>query len=206
MSADNGKRVRRTVEASREAILEVAERHLVEDGPAGVKVQKIGRELGISDATIHYHFGNRDGLLEALLRHSGQRFTRELALAYEGEQLIDARRVLELLNDLYGKRGGARLAAWLVQSGWTPAGSGMLLDLCHGLNAQQALEAQASGSCPPTLEDTQKLVALLSALAFTQAIMGDALLRSVGLESLEAGALDSWALRQTHQLPPRTET
>lgn len=206
MSADNGKRVRRTLEASREAILEVAERHLVEDGPAGVKVQKIGRELGISDATIHYHFGNRDGLLEALLRHSGQRFSRELAQASEGEQPIDARKVLGLLNDLYGKRGGARLAAWLVQSGWTPAGSGMLLDLCQRLNAQQALEAEANGAPPPTLEDTQKLVALLSALAFTQAIMGDALPRSVGLDGLEASALDSWALRQTHQLLPRAET
>lgn len=186
------KRVRRTVEDSRASILEVAERHLSEDGPAGVKVQKIGRELGLSDAAIHYHFGSRDGLLEALLIYSGQRFVRDLATASQDVGPVDVQQASHLLNDLYGRRGAARLAAWLIQSGWTPPGSGMLLDLCKRLHDQRAGQAESAGERPDNLEDTQKLVAVLSALAFTNAIVGDALFRSVGLGGMTADELTSW--------------
>lgn len=53
MAKAEGRRVRRTVEASRQAILETAERHLAAEGPNGVKVQRFATELGMTDAAIH---------------------------------------------------------------------------------------------------------------------------------------------------------
>ena len=62
------KRTRRPAREARQRILEAAEQKLIEGGPDAVRVQTLGRELGITDAAIHHHFGNRDGLLEALLQ------------------------------------------------------------------------------------------------------------------------------------------
>ncbi|HEX5380180.1 MAG TPA: helix-turn-helix domain-containing protein [Phenylobacterium sp.] len=189
-----GKRIRRSVEASKHAILEVAERHLIDDGPNGVKVQKIGRELGITDAAIHYHFGNREGLLEALLRFSGRRFVDDFAAMAESVDLasFSLDQAARLLTDLYGRRGGARLAMWLVLSGWSPKGSGMLLPMATLLNEARTRRALDRGLEVPTLEDSQRLIALLSALAFAQALTGDAVLRSVGLNNLAPDAFLSW--------------
>ena len=51
------RRVRRSPEEARRAILEAAEKHLVEGGPEAVRVQVVARDLGLSDAAIYHHFG-----------------------------------------------------------------------------------------------------------------------------------------------------
>lgn len=194
MEGEVRKRVRRTVEASRRTILEAAERHLIAEGPHGVKVQTIARDLGLTDAAIHYHFGNREGLLEALLRFSGRRFVDELALAMEGKDpsSFDLDQAARLLADLYGRRGTARLAMWLILSGWSPSGAGMLQPLADWLHLSRASRAERLGLAAPRLEDSQKLIALLSAVTFTQALSGDALLRSVGLTAVPPDDFLSW--------------
>ena len=50
----------------RERILEVAERMFAEHGMAGVGLRAITTEAGVNLASIAYHFGPKDGLLEAL--------------------------------------------------------------------------------------------------------------------------------------------
>lgn len=188
------KRVRRTVEASRQAILEAAERYLIAEGPHGVKVQAIARDLGLTDAAVHYHFGNREGLLEALLRFSGRRFLDELAVAMDGQDptSLDLGTAARLLSDLYERRGTARLAMWLILSGWSPTGAGMLEPLAFGVHQWRSSQAERLGLAPPLLEDSQKLIALLSAVTFTQALSGDAQLRSVGLPGLPSDDFLSW--------------
>ncbi|WP_332767699.1 TetR/AcrR family transcriptional regulator [Phenylobacterium sp.] len=194
MESQVRRRVRRTVEASRQTILETAERYLAEEGPHGVKVQRIARDLGLTDAAIHYHFGNREGLLEALLRFSGRRFVDELTLAMEasGSPSFDLGKAARLLTDLYERRGAARLAMWLILSGWSPSGGGMLQPLVDWLHEARTRRALESGLTAPQLEDSQKLIALLSAVTFAQALSGDALLRSVGLQALPREDFLSW--------------
>lgn len=194
MEREAGKRVRRTVEASRQAILETAEGYLIAEGPQGVKLQRIARDLKITDAAIHYHFGNRDGLLETLLRFSGRRFSDELAavMAARGPAALDLETAAGLLRDLYERRGTARLAMWLILSGWSPQGAGMLEPLADGLHAARTRQALAGGLPAPPREDSQKLAALLSAVTFTQALTGDATLRSVGLSELAPDDFLAW--------------
>src|SRR5688572_765466 len=182
MAKAQGTRVRRTVEASRQAILETAERYLAAEGPNGVKVQKIATDLGMTDAAVHYHFKNREGLLEALLRFSGRRFVGELeqAMARQDGADFDLARAGDLLTELYERRGTARLAMWLVLSGWSPSGEGMFLPLAEWLHADRTRRAAAAGQAAPDLADSQKLIALVAAVTLTQAISGDAHLRAVG--------------------------
>lgn len=176
------KRVRRTVDASRKAILETAERHLLADGPEGVKVQRIARELGMTDAAVHYHFGSREGLLESLLRFSGRRFVGEVeqAMAAQDATEFDLSRAAAMLADLYARRGTARLAMWLVLSGWSPEGEGMLRPLVEWLHEARVRRAKADGPAPD-IADSRNLIALLGAVTFAQALAGNAHLRSAGV-------------------------
>ena len=194
MAKTQGRRVRRTVEESRQAILEIAERYLAAEGPNGVKVQRIAADLGMTDAAIHYHFGNRDGLLQALLRFSGRRFVTELeqAVASGRTEDLDLASAARLLSDLYDRRGTARLAMGLMLSGWSPTGEGMLLPLAEWLHAARTRRAHSAGRAAPSREDSQKLIALLAAVTFAQALSGDAHLRSAGLADLPADDFLDW--------------
>lgn len=194
MAVARGKRVRRTVEASREAILQAAERHLAAEGPAGVKVQRIAAELGLTDAAIHYHFGSRKGLLESLLRFTGRRFVDDVerAVAGRGEAEFDLTVVGALLMDLFGRRGSARLAMWLMQSGWSPAGEGMFRPLADRLHASRMRRVR--GGEAPDEEDSRRLVALMASVTFAQALSGDAHLRAAGLPDLPEADFLAWVV------------
>ena len=63
MVKETAKRVRRSPEAARLAILEAAERRLIEGGPETVRVQHIAADLGVTDAAVHHHFGSREALI-----------------------------------------------------------------------------------------------------------------------------------------------
>lgn len=195
MEGSGRKRVRRSVEASRQTILEAAERALIAEGTHGVKVQTIARELGLTDAAIHYHFGNREGLLEALLRFSGRRFVEDLTTAMEGMHpaTFDPATAARMLSDLYDRRGTAKLVMWLSLSGWSPSGAGMLEPLALGVHEWRSSQACQVGLPAPDLDDSRRLIALLSALTFTQALTGEALPSSVGLTNLSSSDLLSWA-------------
>ncbi|WP_309645475.1 helix-turn-helix domain-containing protein [Phenylobacterium sp.] len=198
MADAGGKRVRRTVEASRQAILEAAERCLIDEGPNGVKVQRIARDLGLTDAAIHYHFGNREGLMEALLRFSGRRFVEEVqgAMSVGDAAGIDLRQAASRLSELYERRGTARLAMWLMLAGWSPKGAGMLQPLAEWLHAGRAQRARAAGLAAPAFEDSQKMIALLGAVTFAQALSGDAHLRSAGLQGVAQNEFMAWVADQ----------
>lgn len=66
-------RVRRTVDEARRLILEAAERRLAAGGAEAVRVQSVAADVGVTDAAVHYHFGSRQGLLDAVVRSAGRR-------------------------------------------------------------------------------------------------------------------------------------
>lgn len=56
-----------TIEPTRERLLTVAERLLLESGYDNVSVRAINAAAGANAAAVHYHFGSRDRLVAALL-------------------------------------------------------------------------------------------------------------------------------------------
>jgi AcrR family transcriptional regulator len=176
-------RVRRAPDVAREEILDAAERRLVDGGPEAVRVQLVARDVGLTDAAVHYHFGSREGLLEALLRRAGRRLKgeiREATRSWDADTL-DVGKLVAIMERIYGA-GYARLSVWLQLAGWKPRGSGMLTELAERMHD---VRQHGAGRRLP-LEDTLFTVELLTLVVWADAFGGDAWRRSVGLPTDQA--------------------
>src|SRR5260370_35691905 len=105
------KRIRRSPEASKLAILEAGEGRRTKDGPDGVRVQRIAADLGMTDAALHYHFGNREALVKALMRFSAKRLVEDIGGALETWDVdrLDLHQHGALFCKSYAERGVSRL-------------------------------------------------------------------------------------------------
>src|SRR3954471_11209611 len=65
-------RARRSPDEARRLILDAAAALLAEGGVAAVQVRAVAARVGMTDAGITHHFGNREKLLAELLRHGGR--------------------------------------------------------------------------------------------------------------------------------------
>ncbi len=189
MATRTAKRIRRTPEAAKLAILEAAERRLIEEGPDGVRVQHIAADLGITGAALHYHFGSRETLIDAVRRFSAKRLLTDIEAILEAWEVdrLDLRRLSALFRKTYADRGAARLIFWLALSGRKPRGSGLLKGLIEAVHQTRERRAVASGRAPPPISDTRFVIALLSSIHAVMPVAGDALLLSAAAEAGEQG-------------------
>lgn len=180
---------RQKPEAARREIIETAHRYLVEGGPDAVKVQRIAKDLDISDAAIHYHFKNRQGLLEALLRHAGADLKRKL----EDIEEISVDGISQELRSVYEAQGYARLAMWLSISGREDEGRGMFGSLVRRWKAAHKGKS---------LTDARYEIAFLNLIAAGEPLMSGAFLRSVGLPGDEESRskFRRWYLKKLSEL------
>jgi len=74
---------------NREALLDGAERCLVDKGYARTTARDITSEAGVSLAAIGYHFGSKEELLKAALRRSLERWGDEISELKQEMHLVD---------------------------------------------------------------------------------------------------------------------
>ncbi|HKJ18812.1 MAG TPA: TetR family transcriptional regulator [Xanthomonadales bacterium] len=96
----------------KDRIIEVAERLFARSGYDGVSLRQITREAGVDVALVKYHFGNKQGLFDALLKRRADILNRErleaLDLVLERnnpapvEDIIDAF-THPILNEIVGE-------------------------------------------------------------------------------------------------------
>lgn len=182
-------RVRRPADRAREEILDAAERRLVAGGPHEVRVQAVARAIGVTDAAVHYHFGSREGLLQAVLRRAARRLRDEVGEVLERwePEPMAMQELAELLRLLYAERGYARLTAWLVLDGWLPSGSRLLRAQAEAVNDRRTDLVTAAGQAPPDLTDTLFSLALINVVTWSESLIGAAVLAMFGLPGDEAG-------------------
>lgn len=171
------RRVRRTPDDAKRLILDTGERHLLDGGPDAVRVQVVAAELGITDAAVHYHFGSRQELVEAVIRRAGRRLRDDLTAtvaAWQADEL-DLGALVERLRATMEDEGQSRLTAWMVLTGWRPEGRGLLRPVA------EAVHDRRSQRVP--VDDTMFAIALLGLVAWGNSLMGDPWRRSVGLPS-----------------------
>lgn len=171
-------RTRRTPEEARTRILEAAEARLARGGPDAVRVQPLATELGITDAAIYHHFGNREGLLDALARFGARRLrsSMEEVVAGHGARASDIAALVELAVDAFESRGYARLVLWLAEAG-NPVGRGSgMFDAIVS-----AFEAARPGKRKGDAEDARSLAALMVMVCAAEPLFGDISRRSVSL-------------------------
>jgi AcrR family transcriptional regulator len=178
---------RRSGEDARRAILDTAERLLVASGPAGLRLQEVAAEAGISHPAILHHFGSRDGLLRAVVEHATARLQEELFTALRAlpERMppggSPGAALFDLVHETLESRGQGRLIAWLLLAGYDPfdaervrRGFARIVDLTHALR-------QGGGKRTPKREDTVFAVVLSALALLGEALAGQATFAMAGL-------------------------
>jgi AcrR family transcriptional regulator len=166
-------RRRRTAKEARDAILDAAERRLVAAGPAGIRIQEVAADAGLSHPTVLHHFGSREGLVEAVVAraldslHEG--LLAAVAAAPEGPDKVAE--LLDRVFDTLVSGGHARALLWLALEGYGGATIEQLrvrslAVAVHDLRCALHKERNGKGSRKrlPTFEDTYFTI-LLPALA-----------------------------------------
>lgn len=204
-------RKRRSADESKAEILAAAEQRLLDGGPDAVRVQLVAADVGLTDAAVHHHFGSRQGLLEALLRHAGRGLRREMEtrIATWNESDGDIADLSNLISDYYERRGYARLALWLSLHGVPARGSGMLAALDRSFHAVREQRAKEAGAPAPDREETAQIVALFHMIQVAEPLFGDAMRRSAGLSGSRAarGRFRAWTAELFDSLlGPRSES
>ena len=175
-------RKRRSAETAREEILAAAERRLIADGPAALRLQDLAAEVGISHPAILHHFGSREGLVNAVVERAIAKLHADLIAAIAGSGTrFDGVSLLDRVHDMLATRGHARLLAWLVLSGYEPldgadvrAGWKKIIDMTHAAR-------RAATSTTASREDTAFTVVLSALAVFGQALAGPNTFAAAGL-------------------------
>jgi TetR/AcrR family transcriptional regulator, repressor for neighboring sulfatase len=183
-----GQRIRHSADEAKRLILAAAERRFREGGYDAVRVQLVARDVGMTDAAVHHHFGSRKGLLTALLRRAGRGVREEVEAAVRSwsEGSRDLASLAGLFADCYDRRGYARLAMWLMLAGVRGRGSGMLAALVDALRRSSEVTAREQGLTAPTQIEIQFIVTLFHMIEVAEPLFGEAMRRSAGLPGDQA--------------------
>jgi AcrR family transcriptional regulator len=187
------RRTRRTPEDARRRILEAAEKRLAAGGPEAVRIQHVAADLGLTDAAIYHHFGNREGLMDALSRFGARRLrtaTEEMVAGWgDGEPDIEA--LVELAVDTFERRGYSNLILWLSAQGLSSdRGAGMFDAIARTFEARATEQASTTNRkrvggesirAGSTVLEPRFLAALLVMVCAAEPVLGSVARRSVGL-------------------------
>jgi TetR/AcrR family transcriptional regulator, repressor for neighboring sulfatase len=191
--ANQAKRVRRTAEDARRQILDAAEIRLAQTGPAGIRLQDVAADLGISHPVILHHFGSREGLIRALTDRAVVELRDKLMPALNAAEIQTESILGEVFNAFRG--GLAQRLAWLAITGTDESREEHdrvtleIVRLVHGMRVANA---------PPGVvineEDTKSIVYLVTATAFGDAIFGAQLRKRAGLpeDAAASKAFQRW--------------
>ncbi|MHB1533025.1 MAG: TetR/AcrR family transcriptional regulator [Acidimicrobiales bacterium] len=102
--------------ATRDRILAVALELFASKGYAATSVRDITERLGLTKASLYYHFASKEDILDALMRPLGQDLAELIAWA-RAEPVADARQILVTLVDLLCRRGAVVRALMAEPSG-----------------------------------------------------------------------------------------
>lgn len=166
-SGTESPRRRRTAEQARGAILDAAERRLVESGPGAIRLQEVAADVGVSHPTVLHHFGSREGLVEAVVVRALDSLHAVLVAAVREapDKPGHVEAMLERVFEGLVSGGHGRAFLWLALSGYVPTGKDLrvrtVAEAVHEIRRQKW---RAAGKRVPPFEDTYFTV-LLPALA-----------------------------------------
>jgi AcrR family transcriptional regulator len=112
------RRRRRSPDEARAEALICARRLLIAQGPNGVTLQAVAREIGVTHGNLIHHFGSAARLQSALMGV----MVRDLAIALESavahvrSDESAPRTLVDIVFDAFDQGGAAQLAAWIAVS------------------------------------------------------------------------------------------
>ena len=172
------RRIRRSAEDARTAILDAAERRLVECGPNGIRLQDVAADVGVSHPTILHHFGSRERLVEAVIQRRVRAMNQEVVLALVSARASDeASTAIALFDNVYRMfaDGHARVMAFCALEGRVPTLTRESLRPVAQATHAARLARRRPGQPPPSFEETEHAVHLGALALFAEAIVGSIL-------------------------------
>jgi len=103
----------------RESLLEAAEALLEQDGPAGLSLRKVGRQLGVTPGAPYRHFEDKDALLAALATEGFRKLRAAMLATQEGAAGGQER--LRRAGVGYLQFASAHPELFRLMFGWMPA-------------------------------------------------------------------------------------
>jgi AcrR family transcriptional regulator len=181
-------RKRLAPEESRFVALEAARRLLLEHGPQAVTLKAVAAEIGRTHANLLHHFGSAAGLQAELARSIAERVTGSIAEAVEAARAgkRDARDIVDMTFDAFGREGAGALAAWMILTGNRDA-LNPVLDSIRGLVAGLTVGHEEHHVADTTL--------WLVLQAVGDALLGPAFAQALGLDRDAARATAAERLR-----------
>ncbi len=178
-------RRRRSAAETRSAILEAAERRLLDGGPDAIRLQEIAADAGISHPAILHHFGSREGLVEAMVIRGIAGLQEQFLKGWPSVKEPDIEGVLERFYEVASNRGMARMLAWLILSGQShrTMKPGLLKPAAERMHAGRVRRAHREGRRPPELEDSLFAATHLFILVLGDSLFGPSIRRAMGLGS-----------------------
>jgi len=196
------RRKRLNPEESRSAALAAAKMLLVTRGPQAVTLKAVAAEVGRTHANLLHHFGTAAGLQAELARSIADSVTGSIAEAVERARAgeADARDIVDMTFDAFGREGAGALAAWMILTGNRDA-------LNPILDSLRSLVAQLSEGHEEHQVGETTLFLVLGALG--DSLLGEPIAEAFDLPRDTARALAADRLRarlEMHHLPhPRKE-
>ena len=191
-------RTRLSPEQSRSAAIQAARHLLLTEGPQAVTLKAVAAEIGRTHANLLHHFGSASGLQAELARSIAESVTSSIADAVERARAheADARTIVDLTFDAFGREGAGALAAWMILTGNRDA-------LNPILDALRAVVAQLSvGHEDHHVPDTTLWLVLL---ALGDSLLGRPIAEALGLDCDTAREIAAKRLRaQIEALHPRS--
>ena len=157
-------------------------RQLRDQGVAGLRLDDIAAEIGVSRQAVLHHFGSREGLVREVVRGAWTELFQDLLGLMQGEAdpaHISAADLIERVDDVTRKKGNARLGAWLLLSD-----QGLESEMFDGALAD--LPRALAATRPDTsLEDVQFGFLLMASVLFGDAVFGGRFRQALGLADTE---------------------
>ena len=187
------RRKRLSPEESRAAAIKAARRLLLADGPQAVTLKAVAAEIGRTHANLLHHFGSAAGLQGELARSIADSVTSSIAEAVERARAgeADARDIVDMTFDAFGREGAGALAAWMILTGNRDA-LNPILDSLHNLVAQLSADHEDHQVAETTL------ALVLGALG--DSLLGAPISQALGLGRDTARELASERLRARLEL------
>lgn len=197
------KRTRRSPEEAKRLILDAAEVQLREHGPAGLRLQEVAAAAGVSHPTILHHFGNREGLVSAIVERTVDRVGQDIVQTLEaaGGRDVGPGELLERIYAVLQENDHAKLMSWLILSGHR-------IDAIFAETLQRitdTLHEIRPGN--PDRKDTLFLVMFAALATLGDAVAGDSMYHAVGLDKQGGKEFRRWlATLARRHLSRKTKT
>lgn len=158
-------------------------------GPEAIRLQEIAADVGISHPAVLHHFGSREGLVEAMVRHGLAKLQAQFLEGWPSQKELDLEGVLERFYEVASHRGVARMLAWLILSGQSlgAMGQNMLRPAAERMHAGRIRRAQKAGRRLPELEETLLAASFLAILVLGDSLFGPSVRRAMGLGANPSG-------------------